>query len=1363
MSETGKRYDGSEIAIVGMAGRFPGAPDLEAFWRNLREGRESIRFFSREELERAGEDGARLDDPQYVPARPVLDGVELFDAGFFGMSPREASVVDPQHRLFLECASHALEDAGHDPERFPGTVSVFAGASFSNYLVHNLYENRPLMEGFGDFETTIHNVPDSLATLVGYKLNLRGACCGVQTFCSTSLVAVHMACQGLLGFECDMALAGGVTVYVPQESGYLFQEGSIVSPDGHCRAFDARAAGTVFGSGVGAVVLRRLLDALKDGDRVDAVIRGTAVNNDGSLKLSFAAPGVAGQAAVVVEALSAAGVDPDTIGMVEAHGTGTPLGDPAEVSALTKAFRRTTKRRRFCALGSVKTNVGHLDAAAGVAGLLKLVLSIQHREIPPSLHFEAPNPAIDFEASPFYVPTSLRDWPAGDAPRRGGVSAFGVGGTNAHVVVEEAPEPEPRPASRASQLLPLSARTPSALAAAASRLADHLEAHPEIDLGDVAFTLQAGRRAFDHRLFVVARDREEAVAALRAPEGLPAGRPERRDPPLVAVLGSDGESGDGADLAAAEALAARLRSWGLTFEATARAGELAAVTARLPPDPARLLVELGASGIRVGAPAEGDGRGPAHSGEEGLLRAIGALWLHGVAPAWAALHARGPRRVRLPGYPFERERHWVEPLEEEPAPARDPASWLYRPVWTPLWPAPEPEPGPIAPTLVFLDDGGLGARVVEELRARGTRVATVAAARGFSGDLRSGYTIDPSDGADYRRLFEALAGAGLTPGRILHLWSLDPSEGKASPAERFRRATERGFRSVLELVAAGGPRPLVLHVAGSGLFEVLGGEVLRPEAAPLVAAVRVAAQEDEGLRGSVIDLEPPFADDAVEALCAQLGLEEPEILLGRRRGRSWVQDFLPIAAEAAERFPSRAEPGGAVLITGGLGDVGFLIAAWLVRQGGAKLVLTSRTGLPPREEWAALLQSDAPTSPLSLRVRKVLALEGTGAEVLVVPADVTSVSDLELAVRKARERFGPLRGVVHAAGEMGDDTFAPIGALSRDACDRQFAPKVLGTVALAHALRDEAPAFCLLTASLSTVLGGRGYAAYAGANAFQDAFAAQAMRAGGAPWISVDFDHWQLAGREAGEIARRAAKEGAAMAPEEGMAVVERVLRLRQLSRVVVSTAPLAARLQFLSARRPSTPAPQVQPAPEATEAALLSLGPVEAAVVERHEPGREPELVAYVAFGAGEEPTVTELRRALRERLPGGPVPASFVVLDALPRAADGSVDRDALRRLDGRRGETAADGEPRTRHEKVVANLWKEALGVERVSVHDNFFDLGGHSLLSIRVLARLEKATGLRFDARDMIFQSLGQIAATCDERLAATERTAGAAAG
>ncbi|HEX9187197.1 MAG TPA: SDR family oxidoreductase, partial [Vicinamibacteria bacterium] len=456
----------------------------------------------------------------------------------------------------------------------------------------------------------------------------------------------------------------------------------------------------------------------------------------------------------------------------------------------------------------------------------------------------------------------------------------------------------------------------------------------------------------------------------------------------------------------------------------------------------------------------------------------------------------------------------------------------------------------------------------------------------------------------------------------------------------------------------------------------------------------------------MIDLEPPFGRDVVDALVGQLGLAEPELLLAVRRGRTWVQEFEAVPAAAGEVVPPRARPGGCFLVTGGLGDVGFVIGAWFARQGPAKLVLTSRTGLPPRGDWASLVQSPATPATLSLRIRKVLALEKMGAEVLVVTADVTSGRELEAAVATAREAFGRLDGVVHAAGDLEAETFAPVADISRDACERQFAPKVHGTIALAGALREANPEFCLVTSSLSTILGGAGYAAYAGANAFQDAFAAHASREGGTAWISVDFDQWRLAGREVGEIARRAAEEGAAMSPEEGMAVVERVLRLRQLSRVVVSVAPLSDRLRFLSALPPRGAG--LGAALEAVEAALSGLDSLEAAaLVERRTADGEREIVAFVSSGRGGDPTVTELRRALRERLPGAPVPGSFVFLDAIPRVAGGGVDRQALLRLDGASTGPEGDAEPRTPHERLVAKLWKEALGIERVGVHDNFFD--------------------------------------------------------
>jgi amino acid adenylation domain-containing protein len=505
------------IAIIGMAGRFPGAEGVSELWENLRAGVESITHFTDEELIAAGVDPARLAHPAYVRAAGALDGADLFDAELFGINPREAEVMDPQHRIFLECAWHALEDAGYGSEEGRGAVGVFAGTTFSTYV---LYADQEALATVGSLQALIGNDKDHLATRVSYKLGLKGPSVGVQTACSTSLVATHLACQSLRNGECDLALAGGVSIAVPLKRGYLYQEGSIASPDGHCRAFDAAAGGTVGGNGAGVVVLKRLEEALADGDPVYAVIKGSAINNDGADKVGYTAPSLEGQAAVIAEAQEMAGVAPETIGYVEAHGTGTRLGDPIEIAALTRAFRRGTAKTGFCAVGSIKTNIGHLDAGAGVAGLIKAALAVEEGFLPPSLNFEQPNPEIDFAASPFYVNAEPRRWPGQEGPRRAGVSSFGIGGTNSHVVLEEAPPPLPAGAARDWQLLVLSARTGSALDRLAASLAAHLRRHPDLPLADVAHTLQTGRKRLSHRRVLTARTSEEAAAVLAGGQGL---------------------------------------------------------------------------------------------------------------------------------------------------------------------------------------------------------------------------------------------------------------------------------------------------------------------------------------------------------------------------------------------------------------------------------------------------------------------------------------------------------------------------------------------------------------------------------------------------------------------------------------------------------------------------------------------------------------------------------------------------------------------------------------------------------------------------------------------------------------------------
>lgn len=507
--------DREGIAIIGMTGRFPGAQNIEEFWQNLKDGVDSISFFTDAELKASGIDLAAPENSEsYVKARGVLKDIELFDAAFFGINPKEAEILDPQQRIFLEGAWEAVENAGYDPDTYAGSIGVYAGMCNNSYFLSNLQGHPELIEMVGAIQTMMGNEKDYLATRVSYKLNLKGPSVNIYTACSTSLVAVAQACQGLLSYQCDMALSGAITVTLPQLSGYVYRDDWICSPDGHTRTFDAQAHGTVFSNGMGIVVLKRLADALDDGDSIYAVIKGSALNNDGASKVSYTAPSVDGQTEVIVMAQALAGIEAESISYVEAHGTGTVLGDPIEFAALTQAFRASTDAKGFCAIGSVKTNIGHLDAAAGMAGLIKTTLALKHKSLPPSLHFEKPNPEIDLVNSPFYVNTKLAPWETDKLPRRAGVSCFGVGGTNSHVVLEEAPLTEASGPTRPWQLLLLSAKTSTALDTATANLTDYLGKNPQIPLADVAYTLQVGRKAFKHRRMLVCRDINDATAVL---------------------------------------------------------------------------------------------------------------------------------------------------------------------------------------------------------------------------------------------------------------------------------------------------------------------------------------------------------------------------------------------------------------------------------------------------------------------------------------------------------------------------------------------------------------------------------------------------------------------------------------------------------------------------------------------------------------------------------------------------------------------------------------------------------------------------------------------------------------------------------
>ena len=1502
MSETDQSDLIYDIAIVGMAGRFPGARSVDEFWRNVRDGVESITFFTEEELAQAGTSPSLLKNPNYVRANGVLDDIELFDAAFFGFSPREAEIMDPQQRLFLECAWEALESSGYDPQTYKKAIGVYAGTTRSSYI-NNIYSNPEIAESLGTFQIGIGNDKDHLAPRVSYKLNLKGPSVTVQTACSTSLVAVSLACQNLLNYQCDMALAGGVSISAVQKTGYMFMEGGINSPDGHCRAFDAEAKGCIGGNGVGVVLLKRLTEALADGDPIHAVIKGSAINNDGSVKVGYTAPSVEGQSAVIAEALAMAGINPETVNYIEAHGTGTTLGDPIEIAALTKAYRTKTTKKNFCAIGSAKTNIGHLDAAAGVSGLIRAVLALKHQQVPPSLNFTAPNPKIDFAGSPFFVSTTLTPWERNGTPRRAGVSSFGIGGTNAHVVLEEAPPVDVDHTQRPFQLLMLSARSEAALEDATQNLLEHLQTHPDQSLADVAYTLQAGRRAFTQRRAFVCSDNADAVRVIEtfdSPRTLTQSAEPVPDRPIVFMFPGQGTQhvGMGEDLyrheplfretvddccellrphlkldlrdvlypteenrSAAEAqlretsltqpalfvteyaLAQLWISWGVRpramighsigeyvaacvagvigledalslvaqrgammqalaggvmlavplceqdvkemlgaelslaavnsptlcvvsgeFEAIAKlqgrlsekgidcqllrtshafhsrmmepivtsfARKVKQVTLNAPSIPfvsnvtgtwinaseatspaywakqlrqavrfsdglEELFKEAQCVLLEVGPGRTLENlakmqpskttehvvvsslRRPVESDSDiaTILKAAGRLWQAGVQIDWTRLHTgEQRRRLPLPTYPFERQRYWAE---RRKVPANLPtalqkksdiADWFYAPSWKQT-PAYRSNTEAARETwLAFVDESGIGPLLIRKLAEEGHEIISVRAGQKFGRDEAGVYTVNPSCVADYVALLGELQRDGITLSAIAHLWSVARIVGAAPTVDTFEGAQVRGFYSVLFLTQAlekqGLTDPLRIVVVSSGVQSVTGEEQLCPEKATLLGLRNVIPQEYPNITCTNVDIVVPAAGSTretqlVEQLAAELTTKRPDEVVAYRGSRRWVQSFEPVRLMTGESGLEGLRDRGTYWITGGLGGVGLVLAEHLARTVQARLVLIGRTCLPDRSEWDTWIASHDAHNSVSRKIAAVRRLEELGSEVLIVSADVSDEAQMRAAVQQTLERFGKLHGVIHGAGISGPQSYRSISETGATEAGWHFQPKAHGLYVLQRVLERQPLDFCLLLSSLSSVLGGLGFAAYSSANVFMDAFAHAQHETTGVPWISVNWDGWQL--REEPEMARKSMPMGAGAAdlsinPAEGTNVFSRILAVNSISQVIVSTGDLQLRLDKWIKRKTS--------------------------------------------------------RRQMH-----------------LPKT--NSVTRYARPQL---KNEFAA---ARNELEQTIAEIWQDLLGIDQVGINDNFFELGGHSLLATQLISRLRKTIQVEIPLR-LIFET------------------------
>lgn len=1043
------------VAVIGMSGRFPGANNIDEFWKNLRDGKECITYFSKEDAKACGIDEESLNDPNYIFAGGILKDIEMFDANFFGLNPKEAENMDPQQRLFLECTHEALEDAGYSRNFYDYPIGVYSGCNMSYYFLYHLFAKLGVKD---DLAIAVGNDKDYLATRTSYLFNLKGPSINVQTACSTSMTAIALAYESLIDYNCDMAIAGGAGIKLPQKSGYLFQTGFIGSPDGHTRPFDENANGTVFTSAVGVLIMKRFEDAVRDGDNIYAVIKGMSVNNDGSAKVGFTAPSREGQAEVISNALCIAGVNPEDISYIETHGTGTSLGDPIEISALNMVFEQVTKRKSYCAIGSVKSNIGHAISGAGISGMIKTLLALKHKQIPPSINFESPNSKIDFSNSPFYVNTKLSDWDCGSNKRIAGVSSFGFGGTNVHAVIEEAPPLKSVPSARKWQLLTLSAKSAEALDRMCIKLSDYLQNNPSINFADAVYTLHVGRKEYEFRKAIVCKNTDEAINLLNMKQGENIYTGTAQNNFLEQMNNEPSLYFD--SLAAVQLLA---QQWvkGLTIDWDTYHSDERRIKVSLPTYP------FDRKKYWVSQYKMDDTNKP-----KKIARYSSDIndWLY--VPSWESSLFNSIEKAAIDTDGF----------------------WL-----------------------VFLGDTGFGNKVIHTLKSYKANIITVLKADRYQRLDDYSYAVNPSEKQNYIELLESLSQNSIKIKNIVHLWNVTLSADNIPLSELSTECWKQGFLSLLYLAQTLGDRVesefIRIGVISNNLYSASGMEKVQPEKALITGPLKVIPREYPGISCQSIDVILPEKDDLAQNRLAnqvirELACKNPDFVVALRGTKRWIQKFEKenhLHGEENEIIKN----GGVYLITGGLGGIGTALSKHLSEKAKIKLILTRRSSFPDKNEWQNWLNSHNSNDRTSIKIKQLLEIENTGSEIMTANVDICDMREMTELLEKVNMKFGGLNGIIHAAGITDNGL---IQDKDTETAKKVLAPKVTGTIVLNELLKDKKLDFIVLFSSSSAILGNAGFVDYCSANSFLDAYSYYKNSVSDTYTVAINWDEWDEVG-----------------------------------------------------------------------------------------------------------------------------------------------------------------------------------------------------------------------------------------------------------